>query len=211
MDIQTALSTWKPASSAEPLPQKWIARIFERLTAQLGSKVADLYAGVPPDTVQEEWGRALADFHPAEIDRGLTACQSRPFAPTLGEFLRLCRPALDPETAFIEAAHGLLQRGRGEVGDWSHPAVFRAAVALSHEVRTGNFREVRKRWEWQLSIEFAKGWSEIPPPRVAIENNVSLRPASEDEKRRLRELRELFSAGFSEEEVRLGMGEVHRS
>jgi hypothetical protein len=211
MDIQTALSTWKPASSVEPLPQKWIARIFERLTAQLGSKVADLYAGVHPETVQEEWGRALADFHPAEIDRGLTACQSRAFAPTLGEFLRLCRPALDPEIAFIEAANCLSQREKGEVGDWSHPAVFRAAVAMSHEVRTGNFREVRKRWEWQLSREFEQGWSEIEPPRTAITHAPSLRPPSEGERLRLRDLRALFAAGFTEDEVRLGMEEVHRS
>jgi hypothetical protein len=206
MEIQQALSTWKLGSSVEPaIPQKWVARIFERLQAQLGTKVADLYAGVPSETVQEEWGRALADFHPAEIDRGLKACAMRVFAPTLGEFCMLCRPALDPEVAFIEAGHCIRQRDQGISGDWSHPAVYRAATQMGHEVRAGNFREVRKRWEWILRAEFSQGWSEIPEPRKAIEYESRGRPPNDAERRKLEEFRNLIAAGFSEAEARIGM------
>lgn len=189
MHATTALSTFTQPSSLEPLPQKWVARIFERLTAQLGSKVADLWAGVPPANVQAEWADALAGFHATEIERGLKACQTRAFAPTLGEFCRLCRPALDPEFAWLEAGHCLRQRDKGEMGDWTHPGVFRAGCEMSMEARGGNWKEHRKRWEWTLQRELAEGWSEIPAPALRIASDVKCGPPPSDIKEKLKALR----------------------
>jgi hypothetical protein len=197
MNVTTALSTSpQPSLATDRLPQRWIARIFDRLTAQLGAKVADLYAGVPAGNVQAEWAEALAGFKQLEIERGLKACQTRPFAPTLGEFCRLCRPALDSELAFLEAGHGLRQRDKGDIGDWSHPAVYRAACELALEVRSGNFREVRKRWEWVLQRELAAGWSEIPEPLLQIGADVKVVSPPADIREKLKELR----AGFFQPE-----------
>lgn len=166
--------TSMPASSAEslmqPLSQRWVERLFERLTAQLGAKMADLYAGVSTEAVQEEWADGLAGFKPEEIARGLKACQTRQFAPTLGEFTGLCRPALDPELAWMEAADGMRARAAGEIGEWSHPAVYRAATHFAFELASKSFRECRKTWAWRLEREFAKGWGEDVPgpmPRLA--------------------------------------------
>jgi hypothetical protein len=210
--IQNALSTWQQGGSPDPVPQKWVARIFERLTAQLGAKVSDLYAGVPAENVQAEWANALAGFHPSEIDRGLRACATRPFAPTLGEFTRLCRPSLDPEVAFIEAAHCLMQRDLGEIGGWSHPAIYRAASKMNLEVRAGIYREVRKRWEVTLMREFEEGWSEIPVPLTRITAQPApARPPSAKEREKLAQMRELLTAGFNTEEIRLGMTDVERT
>lgn len=193
MDVTTALSTsTQPSSPTEPLPQRWVARIFDRLTAQLGAKVADLYAGVPAGNVQSEWAGALSGFHPSEIDRGLRACQTRPFAPTLGEFTRLCRPALDAEFAYLEAGHCLRQRDAGQVGDWTHPAVYRAACEMSLEVRRGDYREVRKRWEWTLARELAAGWSEIPEPPLKIAADVRTGPPPAEIREKLKGLRGLI-------------------
>jgi hypothetical protein len=113
-----ALSTWNPGSLTDDpaVPETWIEAIFTRLSAQLGAKVADLWGGVPPETVKTEWAEALASFERAEITRGLKACQTRAFAPTLGEFLRLCRPALDPEVAWLEASEGMRDRARVAAG-----------------------------------------------------------------------------------------------
>jgi hypothetical protein len=192
MDVTTALSTsTQPSSLADPLPQRWVARIFDRLTAQLGAKVADLYAGVPAGHVQTEWADALAGFHATEIDRGLRACQTRPFAPTLGEFCRLCRPALDPEFAFLEAGHCLRQRDGGLAGDWTHPAVYRAACTMSLEVRRGDYREVRKRWEWTLQRELAGGWSEIPEPPLRLAADIRTGPPTAEIREKLKGLRAL--------------------
>jgi hypothetical protein len=159
------LSTWDPDLSHDvpSLPTPWVEKIFTRLSAQLGHKVADLYACVAPDIVKAEWGNALAGFHPNEIKRGIDACQTRIFAPTLGEFLRLCRPALDPETAWIEASENLA----GEY-EWSHPAVRRAASQMSWELRSSTFAEMRKRWVWILEREFAQGWEEPEPEALRI-------------------------------------------
>ncbi len=170
-------STFQAASLATPLPKSAIEHLFERFTAQLGSKVADLWAGVPPEHIHAEWGVALADFRPEEIDRGLRSCQTRQFAPTLGEFTRLCRPALDAEVAFLEAGAGLRARDTGEVGVWTHPAVFRAACTMSVEVRAGSWRESRKRWEWALARELEAGWrKDVPPPPLRIAADVRTGP-----------------------------------
>lgn len=189
-----ALSTWNPGSLAhrDAVPETWVEAIFTRLSAQLGAKVADLFAGVPPATVKAEWAEALAGFDPSEISRGLKSCQTRAFAPTLGEFLRLCRPALDPEIAWTEAAEGMRFResGSGD-GEWSHPAVYRAAQSMAYELRCSSFRECRKRWEWQLGREFAKGWGEaVPPSRLRLENEARTRPPNEQERQLLANLKQ---------------------
>jgi len=184
-----ALSTSKPTLSAEALPQRWVARIFERLSGQLGAKMADLYAGVPPAVVQGEWCEGLAGFQAAEIERGLAACRTRVFAPTLGEFLRLCRPCLDHEVAFHEAGDCLRQRDAGQVGSWSHPAVWRAACTMSMEVRAGDYKACRSRWGYTLQREIEAGWGDVPAPAVRIEHNAKVGPPPADVRERLAQLR----------------------
>ena len=125
--------------------------------------MADLYKDVAPDLVITEWAVALVNFSADEIATGLDACQTRKFAPTLGEFLQLCRPSLDADIAWAEASEGLLARRQGKVGEWSHPAVYRAATAMYEAVRQGSLRACRTRWEHVLRSEFAKGWGEGVP------------------------------------------------
>ncbi|WP_423454298.1 hypothetical protein [Ottowia sp. VDI28] len=176
--MKHALSTLNPTSLAEarPIPRKLIAEVFDRLQAQLGGKMADLYAGADLRLVQDEWGAGLAGFQPKEIERGVAMCRERAFAPTLGEFLRMCRPAVDPEYAWLEAGDCLRQRDAGLVGDWSHPAVWRAASKMGPEVRSGDWRAHRTRWTYNLRRELAAGWGEAPPrPLPAITHNATTR------------------------------------
>lgn len=150
--------------------------VFSRLACQLGARLADLWAGTDPWLVRAEWAQALADMQPEEIERGLRSCQSRPFAPTLGEFCRLCRPCLDPEMAWVEAVLGMECRQRGQVGSWSHPAVFRAATRLRYEVRSRSYNECRKRWTWVLTEELTRGWGEpVEAPLPALQDSSSRR------------------------------------
>lgn len=189
----SALSMWKPGAltEREPIPETWVEAIFTRLSAQLGSKIADLYGGVDPAAVKTEWADALSGFDPSEISRGLTACQARVFAPTLGEFLRLCRPALDPEIAWLEAVEGMAARENGRNGEWSHPAVYRAASSMAYELRTSDFKAQRKRWEWLLNREFPKGWLlGVPGSMVRIGNGgTETRAPNAAERQALAELR----------------------
>jgi hypothetical protein len=151
-----------------PLSKQIAAGVFARLTAQFGAKLLDHWAAVPG--VRDEWGQALADLHPLEIDRGLRATQSRAFVPTLGEFMLLCRPALDPEAAWHEAAAGMAARDQGDVGEWSHPAVYRAATAFAWELRSSGYAAQRKAWAIRMQRELARGWGDVPPPTLRIAN-----------------------------------------
>lgn len=152
-------------------------KVFDRLAGQLGNKMADLYSGVKPELVQAEWAQGLAGFSGDEIAAGLNACQSRKFAPNLGEFLQLCRPALDPEIAWHEADAGLLARRQGGMGQWSHPAVYRAAQVMRDALRQGSFKAHRNRWEHVLRTEFAKGWGvEVAAPPTAIAHDPTFSP-----------------------------------
>ena len=166
-----------------------MARVFERLAGQLGSKLADLYGGVKSELVQAEWGLGLAGFTGEEIDRGVTACHGRKFAPTLGEFLHLCRPSLDGEIAWREAQTGLSERRQGRDGVWSHPAVYRAARVMNEELVHGHFKGHRNVWEHVLRTEFAKGFVEpVTPVPVVLTKNETLIPMPESVRLRLAEL-----------------------
>ncbi|MBK9497342.1 MAG: hypothetical protein IPO08_23040 [Xanthomonadales bacterium] len=91
------------------------------------------------------------------------------FPPTLPEFLMLCRPPIDAETAFREACQQMVRRETG--GDrWSHPAIFWAAATIgSFDLRNGSWSGLGKRWSSIFSAELAKGaWADIPPRLEAL-------------------------------------------
>jgi len=160
------VSSAKPAA-VEPIPDEWVRWLFDRLHACFGSKLADLYAGAKPEIVRREWAEALRSYADAEVERGLGACRTRAFAPNLGEFLMLCRPALDPETAWLEAEQGMPIHAGGQCFAWSHPAVYWAARQMQVELRGSNFAAQRKRWtrlmleQWELGA-----WASPPDPTV---------------------------------------------
>jgi hypothetical protein len=169
VSLLTKSSTSPQESSAEalpaPMPVHWVERLFERLAAILGSKMADIVAGSSPEAVKREWSEALAGFGDDELRRGIAATRTRRFPPNLPEFLHLCRPALDPETAWLEAAKGLKARADGTAFAWSHPAVYWAARMVESELRSSTYAAQRKRWDWLLAEQWAKGvWANPPNP-----------------------------------------------
>lgn len=165
----TPASSGNAGPAVAPLTDQQIGHVFGRLNAQLGAKLADLWAGVPVAQVRAEWAAGLGGFKDAEIMRGLDACRTRAFAPNLGEFLNLCRPALDPEIAWMEACEGLKERSAGRKGEWSHPAVFRAALSFVFELKARSFKECRKTWTYTLQREFSRGWlKDVPEAPLQI-------------------------------------------
>lgn len=151
---------------APAMPMQWVERLFERLSAILGAKMADVVGGAAIDDIKAEWGQALATFRVDEIRRGLDATRTRKFPPNLPEFLHLCRPALDAEVAWIEAETGMAAVARRELFAWSHPAVYWAGREMQFELRSSTFAQQRKRWERLMALEWAKGaWLQPPDPR----------------------------------------------
>ncbi|QBH21047.1 hypothetical protein EYC51_16970 [Alcaligenes faecalis] len=154
----------------QPMPMAWIDRLFMRLSVMYGQQFAAQWASVNEQAMKSAWAQDLAGFTGDEIAAGVEACKSRRYVPNLPEFMMLCRPALDPVTAHAEAVLGMQDRKRGEMGEWSHPAVYWAAVKIgAHDLLSLSFSVVRARWERILRDSFAKGaWDAVPAPSLAL-------------------------------------------
>jgi hypothetical protein len=151
------------------LPTSWIERLFDRLSGFYGSKFGDLWRGCDIESVKRTWAEALAGYSPDEIKHGLNACLSRIFPPTLPEFLMLCRPPVDFESAFCEAVEQMRRRESG-CDEWSSPAIYWAAVQIgSFDLRNATWPVIKPRWTAVLQAQLDKReWPEIPPRLAAL-------------------------------------------
>jgi hypothetical protein len=161
-----------PPSSAEaqPLRPDWVKALFGKLSARYGTLFADRYAGVPQDVLIAEWGAELAGLSGDDIRRGLDGCRDLRFPPTLPEFLALCRPPIEPHTAFMEAMRNMRERDLGRNPAWSHPAIYWAAVEVTHyDMRQSTYSAIRSRWERALADQLRhRCWPDIPRALVAL-------------------------------------------
>ncbi len=120
------------------------------------------------------WSEALDEERvtPQEVAEGLRTCRRKfpDWPPAVGEFIQACRPGLIPENAFYDAVEGMTARRRGEMGQWTHPAVYWAAVRVgSHDLLNCGYSVMQTRWERALSDELGRGeWAAIPAPAVAL-------------------------------------------
>ncbi|VWX56060.1 hypothetical protein VARIO8X_110100 [Burkholderiales bacterium 8X] len=154
-----------------PLAGSIVAEVLYTLQIQFGARrFADLLAGEPIEKVIEVWARYLGGMRREELSRGLQNTARQRYVPTLGEFAVLCRPCLDPEYAWVEAQAGLAERAQGRTGEWTHPAVWRAATSMWQEITTGDQRRHRVHWSFRLRRELAQGWGEpVPSPLHVLE------------------------------------------
>jgi hypothetical protein len=157
-------------STFEPLPTAWIEKLFDRMAALYGSKFADMWRGADPAEVKKLWADELGKLTREEVTKGAQALMTLEWPPSLPQFINLCRPKLDAQKAFTEAINGLLARDRGEVGTWSHPAIFWAAVRVgAFDLKNSTYPQIKGRWEGALGDELEKSqWQEIPKPVVAL-------------------------------------------
>lgn len=123
------------------LPNAWIDRIFERLLAMYGRKFADMWACVEMAALKDTWAAALGDLKPEEISKGLGACLTRDWPPTLPEFRGLCRQVQSYETAFTEAAMKWPNRE-----GWTSPANYWAAACFGRDIKILPYSAIKARW-----------------------------------------------------------------
>lgn len=140
------------------------------------------------------WAEALDDERvtPQEVAEGLRTCRriNPDWPPAVGEFIRACRPALQPEVAFYTAVAGMAARHNGEQGNWPHPAIFWAAVETgAHDLQHCSYATMKARWERALNDVLARGeWKPVPavvkalpaPPVTAVS-----RAQAEEQMRRI--------------------------
>ncbi len=188
--MTTELSTSQQQQSA---PIQWIERIFTRMECFYGSRFADMWRQSNIATVKSIWSEALTGYSVDEIKRGLAECLRRDWPPTLPEFLKLCRPAMDYEAAYAEACEQINRRRYGQ-DKWSHPAIFWAAAELGSDLTNMRYAEIKGRWRNALDQavhDVSTGVrGEVPGPAPALPE--SLPCSKEEAEANLQKLRELI-------------------
>lgn len=174
-----AQSTAERSGWAVPLAKlegiSLIDHLWNRLSGTYGGRwLKDFPDMQSIENWKEAWAEALDEDRvtPHEVAEGLRTCRRMfpDWPPAVGEFIRACRPGLIPENAFHDAVAGMNARRRGEVGQWSHPAVYWAAVRVgSHDLLNCGYSVMQARWERALSEELSRGeWAAVPTPAVAL-------------------------------------------
>lgn len=133
MNAPLTQSTLKQGQStdwpSDAVPQRWVDDLFARMSGMYGSKFADLWRGVDLTVVRKMWGQELAKLSKDELKFGVQTLMSRPFPPTLPEFVSLCKPPLNYDAALYEATQQLRLRAEGK-DQWSNPAFYWAAIKI---------------------------------------------------------------------------------
>jgi hypothetical protein len=148
-----------------PADMKLVEAVFARLMLVFGNRVAKLYEGMNLDLVKRAWAVELEGLTPQEIEAGLEAVKGERFPPTAPEFVRACRPYLDPTVAWYYAQHGMNARRVGEHGEWPHPAIYWAALEFGPSDVTGmTTSSAMPRWTATLKkwVDM-KHWEPVPP------------------------------------------------
>jgi len=158
------------STSTYPLPMAWIEKLFDRMISHYGNKFLDMWRDIDLQGVKATWAHELGKLSRDEIARGANALSGQEWPPTLPQFISLCRVKINPLSAYYEAINGLAARDRGEIGEWSHPAVFWASVKVgAFDLKNQPYAAIRARWDAAFDEEMAKGqWVAIPEPMVAL-------------------------------------------
>jgi hypothetical protein len=158
------------STSTRPVPLSWVESLFARMQAMYGNKFIDMWRDADLPTVKAMWADEMGKLNSEELRRGYGALITRDWPPTLPEYIRMCKPSIDPTVAYYEAVNGMQARERGEHGKWSHPAIFWAAVQVSsYDLKHLGFTQIRTRWEKALADEMEKGeWAAVPEPMIAL-------------------------------------------
>lgn len=140
------------------------------MAALYGAKFADMWRGSDAEAVKAVWADEMGKLTNQELKRGVDALMSQEWPPSLPQFIKLCRPPIDPLTAYYEAVAGVQARERGEMGEWSSPAIFWASVKVgAFDLKNQAYAAIKGRWETALQdVVNAGGYQPIPEPVIAL-------------------------------------------
>lgn len=179
------------------LPDTWVEKLFQKMEDRYGDLWATRYGSFPRARVKQTWAEDLGDLTGEEVARGVAACRSAKFPPTLPEFRALCRPALDYERAFIEAVEQMRKRETG--GDnWSIAAVYWAAVKLGSDLSAHPYPSIKGRWMAALDeaiegIRTGKLPADVPQRREALPAPGQCSVPPEVAKQRIASIRDMLT------------------
>jgi hypothetical protein len=172
------------------LPKKVVEWLFDRMLSKWGKQFVDRWSYVDANKLLLDWAKALHGLTELEFRRGVAKLDTFDWPPSQPEFLKACRPEVNPLTAYYEAIEGARSRERGDVGTWSHPAIFWASVRVStFDLLSLSYSQIKARWEACLAAELEKGnWEPIPAPVLMLPSHKK-RLTREEAGKMLQELR----------------------
>jgi hypothetical protein len=190
----------EPSSiSTKAVPLLWVEKLFARMEALYGNKFIDMWRGTNVDLVKGLWADEMGKLSADDLRRGYAALMDREWPPTLPEFVKACRSNVDPLVAYYEAVAGVQARSKGEMGVWSHPAIYWAAMPLTFDLLSQGYSTVRHRWDHSLADQLAKGkWEPIPEPMAQLPAPEKSAKANEAAKKVMGELK---AVGITKEAV----------
>jgi len=158
------------STSIDPISDKWIDALFAKMSTYYGNKFSDMWRDSNMQAVKSVWAQELRKLSREDFTRGANALMTQEWPPTLPQFIKLCRPAIDSVTAYYEAVNGAVAREQGMMGEYSHPAIFWAAVKVgAFDLKHQTYSGIKGRWETALAQEMAKAeWQPIPEPMMAL-------------------------------------------
>lgn len=168
----TTPSTDRPDSSVNPMD--WL---FGEIHGLFGNAFLDKFrsghtvngkdTGI--ENMKSVWAAKIREnrMHLGEIKRGIAGCGRLKFPPSWSEFFELCRPAINVDAAIYEAVEQLQKRKDGQ-DNWSHPAIYWAAVKFGyHEMTTLSHSQIKPRFSGLLATYLAQ--PDLPPVPVQLE------------------------------------------
>ena len=169
MSNVTKISSTSIDWPADAIPAHWVESLFQKMTFAYGTKFSDQWRGVDAEGLKRHWATELGKYTPDQLKSGAEKLKTRDWPPTLPEFEKMCQPTTDPMVAYYEAVNGVQARAKGEMGKWSHPAIFWAAMPMSFDLGNQAFSQIKGRWENALAEQMERGeWAEVPKPMVAL-------------------------------------------
>lgn len=173
MTLSTSISVWiEPNKALDGMAL--IDHLFNRLDGAYPNRWR---AAFPNDRAIQNWRETWSDafneegITPSEIKSALSNCRKMyEWPPSLTEFIKACRPVIDPSVAYHEAVAGVQARERGELGKWSCPAVYWASVKIgAHDLKNMSFSAIKTRWEAAFRDALINGNSDpVPMPVKAL-------------------------------------------
>lgn len=175
-ELPSSPSTRPLSQWFDPVPSlgiSFIDHLFNRLDGAYPHKWRSNFTNQQAiDNWAESWVEAFEEegITPNDVKVGLRECRRRfAWPPSCAEFVQACRPHVDPLRAYYEAVAGVRARFAGEHGEWSHPAIYWAAMTMAVELREQSYSQAKARWESTLAQQLAKSvWDEIPRPHLQL-------------------------------------------
>jgi hypothetical protein len=192
LKLSTSDSWWLRENSSRNISP--IDHLYNRLDGMYPNKFRANFAS---ESALQNWREAWAEAFDEEritgqdVANGLVACRKNyDWPPSLTEFLKACRPPINPDTAYYEAVEGLTARRKGDMGVWTHPAIFFASTPLAYDLLNSSYSQMKERWRDSLAKEIAKGaWGEIPRPHLALQAPGKNFASKEEAKQRISEIK----------------------